>query len=641
LFAACVAAFVIGCSSDDTSDGGEDAGIDAPTVDSTAEASSGDSSTPDAGQDAEGDSTIQPDVTLNDATLDAGDAEDASDEGDSTIQPDGTLSDAQPDGTLSDAPTDTSADVVSDVASDVIVDASDGGTVVCGAFECPSSEKLCFNKCVVKTDLTYGCDPSSCGLGCTLTNASSSCSGTSCTMGSCHPGFADCDNDPSDGCEVDLSDPANCTACGNACGTGKVCTSTGCANVCTGSDTQCGFKCFDLNTSIHACGSCNTPCTTPHGTGTCSGGTCTITCDTGYSAYNKTCVDTQNDVNHCGSVLVQCNTTQSDAFPYCNAGTCDIGCNAGFTKCGGACINTLTDPNNCGSCGTVCGTSQWCISGSCQAQSVMQVVGGIVAVDLAVDANNIYWTDTSNAVWKADKATFTSTQLASSQSKPTRIAVNSTDVFWINGNANTIATVPIGGGSVATLTSTSSAYALTADDNSVFWSETNTLKKIGAAVDGGTSTTLTSTPGNCSDLGNDSSDVWCLVSTLGFWGMYAFDKTSGTTTYTNTDVHIRHGLWVNPSGGCTVKTISQTDYVVGSCGQSGTVVFPGIGPSVVGDTCGVYWSDGQSKIWWFPITSSNPKAIPIAAKGSTTGTVVQDADYVYWIDTNWIGRVHK
>jgi hypothetical protein len=34
----------------------------------------------------------------------------------------------------------------------------------------------------------------------------------------CPPGRGDCDGDPGNGCEVDLSaDPLNCRACGNAC----------------------------------------------------------------------------------------------------------------------------------------------------------------------------------------------------------------------------------------------------------------------------------------------------------------------------------------------------------------------------------------------------------------------------------------
>lgn len=52
----------------------------------------------------------------------------------------------------------------------------------------------------------------------------------SCTKGFCNleclAGFADCNGDPSDGCEVDLTvHPANCGACGNACdfGVGQPC----------------------------------------------------------------------------------------------------------------------------------------------------------------------------------------------------------------------------------------------------------------------------------------------------------------------------------------------------------------------------------------------------------------------------------
>ena len=46
--------------------------------------------------------------------------------------------------------------------------------------------------------------------------------GRACKKGVCEyecaPGFADCNGDPSDGCEVNLDiHPANCGACGNAC----------------------------------------------------------------------------------------------------------------------------------------------------------------------------------------------------------------------------------------------------------------------------------------------------------------------------------------------------------------------------------------------------------------------------------------
>jgi hypothetical protein len=58
-----------------------------------------------------------------------------------------------------------------------------------------------------------------CGAPCrALPNASASCSAGNCLLGACNAGFADCNHNPIDGCEVDLaSDGSNCNACGNVC----------------------------------------------------------------------------------------------------------------------------------------------------------------------------------------------------------------------------------------------------------------------------------------------------------------------------------------------------------------------------------------------------------------------------------------
>lgn len=59
----------------------------------------------------------------------------------------------------------------------------------------------------------------SCGNSCPRPrpNQISSCKKGVCAT-DCMPGFADCNQDPADGCEVDLSShPANCGACGNEC----------------------------------------------------------------------------------------------------------------------------------------------------------------------------------------------------------------------------------------------------------------------------------------------------------------------------------------------------------------------------------------------------------------------------------------
>lgn len=77
------------------------------------------------------------------------------------------------------------------------------------------------------TECPTGCidllnDPTSCGA-CNAAcrppgkNQKRACEKGVCVY-DCEPGFADCNGDPADGCEVNLSiHPANCGACGNAC----------------------------------------------------------------------------------------------------------------------------------------------------------------------------------------------------------------------------------------------------------------------------------------------------------------------------------------------------------------------------------------------------------------------------------------
>jgi hypothetical protein len=67
----------------------------------------------------------------------------------------------------------------------------------------------------VKTDVNH-CG--SCGHACSLANATSDCSSGSCTVSSCMGTYANCNNDPIDGCESNLqTDKANCGSCKHAC----------------------------------------------------------------------------------------------------------------------------------------------------------------------------------------------------------------------------------------------------------------------------------------------------------------------------------------------------------------------------------------------------------------------------------------
>ncbi len=83
-----------------------------------------------------------------------------------------------------------------------------------------------------------------CGVVCSAPNASAKCDMGACALGACNAGFADCDKAYGNGCEVDTqSSVAHCGACGNACAMGKLCQ----AGVCV--DKPTSATCVDLVTN--------------------------------------------------------------------------------------------------------------------------------------------------------------------------------------------------------------------------------------------------------------------------------------------------------------------------------------------------------------------------------------------------------
>jgi len=94
---------------------------------------------------------------------------------------------------------------------------------------CPAGSKACNAECVGLQDPNHRCgDPTEC-LPCDIPHATSICDHTeACAIGTCSTVtnslgaaveiWADCNTNPTDGCEVDLlHDSSNCGSCGNTC----------------------------------------------------------------------------------------------------------------------------------------------------------------------------------------------------------------------------------------------------------------------------------------------------------------------------------------------------------------------------------------------------------------------------------------
>jgi MYXO-CTERM domain-containing protein len=98
-----------------------------------------------------------------------------------------------------------------------------------------------------------------CGVSCAFDNADASCQTGACVMGACHPGFDDCNQEDTDGCEVETaSDDEHCGSCGNACAEGESCQDGTCREPCEDADGDghddeaCGGDdCDDDDASVH------------------------------------------------------------------------------------------------------------------------------------------------------------------------------------------------------------------------------------------------------------------------------------------------------------------------------------------------------------------------------------------------------
>ena len=112
---------------------------------------------------------------------------------------------------------------------------------------------------------------------------------------------------------------------------------------CDQGQTRCDKTCVDLQQNNDHCGSCGTACTT--GGSRCCAGACT---DTGSDRQNCGACG-----NLCGEGLV------------CSNGTCDKQCPGSQRLCAGACVNVDSDIKHCGSCDNVCAENERCKDGKC------------------------------------------------------------------------------------------------------------------------------------------------------------------------------------------------------------------------------------------------------------------------------------
>lgn len=213
---------------------------------------------------------------------------------------------------------------------------------------------------------------------CSNNHGDARCEAGKCEI-DCRPGFADCNDDRKDGCEVDLTrDVLNCSKCKKECPSNDggtpwcregTCGETVCASTdvgdCNGEpEDACEV---DLTSTLKDCGTCGHECTVAGGQASCESGTCAVAscngalkdCKNGYEDGCET--NTAEDAENCGACGKACLTTPAAhvASNPCVASSCSPSCANNYDNCDGKGDNgceqpLLNDAAHCGACNKAC-----------------------------------------------------------------------------------------------------------------------------------------------------------------------------------------------------------------------------------------------------------------------------------------------
>jgi len=210
---------------------------------------------------------------------------------------------------------------------------------------------------------------------------------------SCDEGTGECDADLSVECETNLQeDVEHCGACGNACSDARG--KPGCVNGECKIDCETGYgDCDDdpsngcerdLTSDVDSCGQCGRRCTAAHGEAYCIAGECGVShCEEGFDDCNanadgggdtdgcETNLSTLSDCGSCGHIcsspgaVVSC-LDGSCVGVRCLLGYADCNADAGDGELGDGCETyVVNDPDNCDGCRNHC-ASGVCVDSVCE-----------------------------------------------------------------------------------------------------------------------------------------------------------------------------------------------------------------------------------------------------------------------------------
>lgn len=333
-----------------------------------------------------------------------------------------------------------------------------------------------------------------------------------------------------------------------------------------------------------------------------------------------------------------------EASKAADTGVGDAGGCGSLTSCSGHCVDIESDDDNCGGCGLSC-------PGGCKAGECMTVLATVNGYALpwgvAIDSTSIYWTNSQSGVGSAGSlmevglAGGLVTTLATGEN-PQPIAVSTSRVYWADDLTFRLLSIPLGGGTVTTISSTSAdgsaggASGIAVDALNVYWTGTDTVNQAPAA--GGAVSTLASLQDGPTAIAVDATNVyWTTASTIATIGLAGGTSTtlaSGQSFPMGIAVDSASVYWINAGTSINDNTDGSVVRVALGGGAVQTLASGQNHPmGVTIDDTNVYWTtmDAVMKI---PLDGGTPQTL---VSGMGPVGIVLDATSVYFANDLYSG----
>jgi len=437
-------------------------------------------------------------------------------------------------------------------------------------------------------------------------------------------------------CVDTAKDRDNCGACGLACGAGEVCNAGVCTSTCTSNEPLCVLDggaayCAQTSSDNANCGACFVVCATGR---VCADGICATTCasDQDYCANNGApyCANTTSDNANCGSCGNACPSGE-----ICKGGSCSTPCTTAQTFCssnGGYCATTQSDPLNCGGCGVLCGSHQICTGAACVCAPTYSSCFGQCA-NLASDNSNCGSCGvTCSGTCEAGRCVVT---LASGQSFPFGIVLGSSNLYWANEGNALVQSVPMGGGSVTTLTTLTNEHPeFVALDSTNAYVTANSLYAV--PLVGGSGTVLASGYGTVMGVRVDSTYAYFTAGALP-GGVYRVSKVGGTVETLATSsrpydlaIDATYVYWTDLTDG----TLSRAPLSGGTVDVLASGANAGAHLTI--DATNAYWIDAGpvgAKVMQTPLAGGTSTVL-FSSFQYTALAIAVDNTHVFWANQN-------